>query len=85
MFSDGRGVPQDDAHAIAWLRKAADQGNIGGLYSLGLMFQKAQDNGQAEKWSGSIKKVRRRSNMHRMGETSIELNDYHSPRFNSFQ
>ena len=25
-FSDGRGVPQDDAKAAAWFRKAADQG-----------------------------------------------------------
>ena len=27
MYANGRGVPQDDAQAVAWYRKAADQGD----------------------------------------------------------
>ncbi len=29
MYEDGRGVPQDDKQAVAWLRKAAAQGHAG--------------------------------------------------------
>ena len=28
-YDTGRGVPQDDAEAVSWFRKAADQGLLG--------------------------------------------------------
>ena len=28
MYAEGRGVPQDDAEAVAWFRRAAEQGHI---------------------------------------------------------
>ncbi len=38
----GRGVPQDYAEAVKWYRKAAEQGNAGAQFNLGVMY----DNGQ---------------------------------------
>ena len=38
MYANGRGVPQDDAEAVRWLRLAAEQGNARGQYGLGLMY-----------------------------------------------
>ena len=35
---DGDGVPQDDREAVAWFRKAAEQGNAGAQYGLGVMY-----------------------------------------------
>ena len=37
-YSDGRGVPQDDAEAVRWYRLAADQGHAGAQFSLGYMY-----------------------------------------------
>jgi TPR repeat protein len=34
MYSSGRGVPQDDAQAVEWYRKAADQGNADAQFFL---------------------------------------------------
>ena len=36
MYLNGRGVPQDDAQAVAWWRKAAVQGHAGAQYNLGV-------------------------------------------------
>jgi TPR repeat protein len=36
MYLLGQGVPHDDAQAVAWYRKAADQGNGDGQFGLGL-------------------------------------------------
>jgi uncharacterized protein len=42
MYSDGQGVPKDDAAALSWYRKAAEQGDaiaqitLGAMYFLGL-------------------------------------------------
>jgi len=42
MYSEGKGVPQDQKEAVQWFRKAADQGlaqamfNLGGCYAMGL-------------------------------------------------
>ena len=33
--STGQGVPQDDVQAVAWYRKAADQGYAGAQFNLG--------------------------------------------------
>ena len=38
MYYQGHGVPQDDAQAIAWYRKAADQGNADAQNNLGSMY-----------------------------------------------
>ena len=38
MYSQGRGVPQDDAEAIRWYRLAAEQGLARAQAALGLMY-----------------------------------------------
>ena len=39
MYQNGRGVPHDDAIAVAWYQKAADQGNANAQNNLGFMYQ----------------------------------------------
>jgi hypothetical protein len=39
MYSDGRGVPQDDRQAAAWFALAAAQGNPKAQFSLGGMYE----------------------------------------------
>ncbi|MCH7566103.1 MAG: sel1 repeat family protein, partial [Nitrospirae bacterium] len=34
MYSKGRGVPQDDAEAVRWYRRAAEQGNAAAQFGL---------------------------------------------------
>jgi hypothetical protein len=50
----GRGVPQSDAQAVAWYRKAAELGNAGGERALGLMYLEGrgvpQNLNEASKW-----------------------------------
>jgi hypothetical protein len=46
MFAQGRGVAQSDVEAARWCRKAADQGNAGAQFNLGIMF--AQGSGVAQ-------------------------------------
>jgi hypothetical protein len=38
MYSNGEGVPEDDAEAVKWVRKAADQGLAKAQHSLGAMY-----------------------------------------------
>ena len=38
MYDIGRGVPEDDAEAVRWYRRAAEQGHAGAQYFLGLMY-----------------------------------------------
>jgi len=38
MYADGRGVPQDDAQAVAWYRKAAARGYARAQHNLGVMY-----------------------------------------------
>jgi TPR repeat protein len=33
MYSDGQGVPQNDAEAVRWYRLAAEQGHAGAQFS----------------------------------------------------
>ncbi len=40
MYSKGRGVPQDYAEAVRWLRRAAEQGGARAQYNLGLSYAK---------------------------------------------
>jgi len=35
LYDNGYGVPRDDARAVAWYRKAAEQGNAAAQYNLG--------------------------------------------------
>jgi hypothetical protein len=39
MYANGRGVPEDDQQAVAWYRKAAEQGLPDARYSLGLAYE----------------------------------------------
>ena len=54
MYEGDRGVAKDDAQAVAWYRKAADQGNAAAQYNLGLMYEEGQgvakDDAQAVAW-----------------------------------
>ncbi len=54
MYSQGQGVPRDDAQAIDWYRKAADQGNPGAQFNLGVMYETGEgvprDNAAAADW-----------------------------------
>ena len=42
MYDNGRGVPESDAKAVKWHRKAADQGLANAQLNLGVMY----DNGE---------------------------------------
>jgi hypothetical protein len=54
MYDNGRGVPQDYAQAVAWYRKAAEQGDADAQNNLGLRYDKGQgvpqDYAQAVAW-----------------------------------
>jgi len=53
-YYEGDGVPQDDAQAAAWLRKAAEQGYAMAQFNLGIMYANGQgvpqDDAQAVAW-----------------------------------
>jgi TPR repeat protein len=54
MYTKGQGVPQDYKEAVKWLRLAADQGESGAQFSLGLRYALGrgvpQDYVQAHMW-----------------------------------
>ncbi len=54
LYANGRGVPQDYAQAMAWYRKAADQGNAVAQYNVGSLYERGQgvpqDIAQALAW-----------------------------------
>ena len=54
MYAAGRGVPQDDVEAVAWYRKAAEQGLANAQFSLGEMYREGrsvpQDDAEAVAW-----------------------------------
>ena len=55
MYDHGQGVPQSDALAAEWYRKAADQGYAEAQYALGCMYSKdggvvPQDFAEALRW-----------------------------------
>lgn len=54
MYSKGRGVAKDDAEAVKWYRKAAEQGLATAQFNLGLKYERgegvAKDHGKADKW-----------------------------------
>jgi TPR repeat protein len=54
MYNNGEGVPQDQAEAVKWFRKAADQGHAPAQNNLGSMHRKGegipQNDAEAAKW-----------------------------------
>jgi len=42
MYDNGDGIPENDAEAVKWYKKAADQGDAGAQSNLGIMY----DNGE---------------------------------------
>ena len=54
IYNSGKGVPQDQAEAASWYRKAAEQGDAGAQATLGVMYDNgvgvAQDNKEALSW-----------------------------------
>ena len=54
MYGNGYGVTQDDATAVKWYRKAAEQGNADAQYNLALMYEDGkgvvQDVAYAHMW-----------------------------------
>ncbi len=54
MYTNGLGVPQDDATAVSWYRKAAEQGFAEAQFNLGSMYYGGkgvpQDYVQAHMW-----------------------------------
>jgi len=54
MYSTGQGIRQNDAEAVKWFRKAAEQGHTKAQFNLGVLYDKgqgvAQSSSEAEKW-----------------------------------
>ena len=54
MYAEGRGVSQDDAEAVTWYRKAAEQGHAEAQNNLGVMYNRGegvpQDYTEAVTW-----------------------------------
>jgi len=54
MYSQGKGVPEDDAKAVHWWTKAAKQGDAEAQLHLGLIYYKGQgvpkDDAKAAHW-----------------------------------
>ena len=42
MYAKGDGVPEDDAAAVKWFRKAAEQGDAEAQFNLGAMYAKGE-------------------------------------------
>ena len=54
MYDDGNGMPQDDAEAVKWYRRAAEQGYASAQFNLGFMYGNGhgvpQDYAKAVTW-----------------------------------
>jgi TPR repeat protein len=54
MYAKGQGVTPDQAEAVRWYRKAAEQGDADGQFNLGFMYAKGQgvtqDQAEAVRW-----------------------------------
>jgi TPR repeat protein len=48
MYEQGRGVAQSDAEAVAWYRKAAEQGYAYAQFNLGFMYEEGRGVGQSD-------------------------------------
>ena len=42
MYDNGDGIPENDAEAVKWYKKAADQGDAGAQSNLGFMYAKGE-------------------------------------------
>jgi|TARA_B110000967_G_scaffold6241_1_gene6254 TPR repeat protein len=42
MYDIGEGVPENNAEAVKWYRKAADQGHAKAQFNLGLMYNNGE-------------------------------------------
>jgi TPR repeat protein len=42
MYKDGLGLPEDDAQAVEWFRRAAEQGGADSQLTLGAMYSKGE-------------------------------------------
>ena len=54
MYEDGSGVPQDDAQAVQWYRKAADQGYAKGQFKLGWIYDQGRGVPQDRRSGGAV-------------------------------
>ena len=54
MYDNGEGVPENDAEAVKWYRKAADQGHSGAQFNLAIMYATGEgvpeNDAEAVKW-----------------------------------
>jgi hypothetical protein len=54
MFTNGTGVPENDAEAVRWYRLAAEQGNASAQYNLGNMYDSGEgvpeNDAEAVRW-----------------------------------
>ena len=54
MYIHGEGVPEDVAEGLKWYRQAAEQGDAGAQYNLGVMYYYGEgvpeDDAEAVKW-----------------------------------
>ena len=54
MYDNGEGVPENDAEAVKWYRKAADQGYAKAQSNLGVMYDNGEgvpeNDAEAVKW-----------------------------------
>ena len=54
MYHNGEGIPENDAEAVKWYRKAADQGFAKAQFNLGVMYVKGEgvpeNDAEAFKW-----------------------------------
>tara|TARA_R110002126_G_C10370575_1_gene493378 strand:- start:246 stop:782 length:537 start_codon:yes stop_codon:yes gene_type:complete len=54
MYDNGEGVPENDAEAVKWFRKAAEQGYAAAQFNLGIMLEKGEgvpeNDAEAFKW-----------------------------------
>jgi len=54
MYDNGRGVPENEALAVKWYRKAADQGDAYAQFNLGVMYSNGEgvpeNDAEAVKW-----------------------------------
>jgi TPR repeat protein len=65
----GMGVPRDDAQALAWYRKAAEQGHLEGYYNVGVLLQNGR--GTAKDLAAAAEMYRRAAEL---GHTSAAFN-----------
>ena len=54
MYENGQGIPQDYAEAVRWYTRAAEQGNAGAQFNLGVSYDNGQgvlqNHAEAVKW-----------------------------------